>query len=133
MRVSCRVAIRLVLLGASNGCVAAGAAAIAVDRAGTDCGEVRFGWSVEQDGAAQVVRWRDCASETECTTTTHERSSGELQAVDTVGVATVTLSDGRSKSVDVKRLTFGPLPPNRPTAATEVRARMNEAAPSPTP
>jgi hypothetical protein len=45
----------------------------------------------------------------------------------------VTLADGGTKTVDVKRLAFGPLPPNRPRSATESRARMNEAAPSPTP
>jgi hypothetical protein len=46
-------------------------------------------------------------------------------------MATVATRDGDSKLVEVRRLHFGALAPNRPTESTEVRARMNEAAPDP--
>jgi hypothetical protein len=61
----------------------------------------------------------------------HERSSGDLEGIDVLGSTTVATGDGQSKTVDVKRLHFGPPPPNRPTLATEVRARMDQAVPEP--
>jgi hypothetical protein len=107
-----------------------GAAAIAADRAMTEKGEEALGWSVELD--TQFVRWRECTSETDCTETGRSGLVGDLKGVSTIGLATVEI-DGLSRTVQVKRLRFGPPAPNRPTAATESRARMVEAAPGPSP
>jgi hypothetical protein len=63
----------------------------------------------------------------------HDRAAGELEGIDVLGSTTVAMADGQSKTVEVKRLHFGPPPPNRPTLATEVRARMDQAVPEPNP
>jgi hypothetical protein len=107
-----------------------GAVAIAADRAMTEKGEEALGWSVGLD--TQFVRWRECTGETECTETGRSRLVGDLKGVSTIGVATVEI-DGLIRTVQVKRLRFGPPAPNRPTDATESRARMVEAAPGPSP
>jgi hypothetical protein len=119
----------VLFVGGLGGCVTAEAVGIATDRALTDRGEVVLGWGIEHDDIAHVVRWRECQSVTACTTATHERSAGELEATDVLGMGRVETSDGRAKVVEIMRLHFGPPPANRLTQSTEIRARMNEAAP----
>jgi len=111
----------LFFVGGLSGCATPVAVAITTDRALTERGEVALGWGVERDDVAHVVRWRECKSATECSTVTHERSRN-LEAIDVLGTTTVQMPDGQSKIVEVERLHFPPLPPNRPTYETECRA-----------
>jgi hypothetical protein len=120
-------------LGLVSGCATLPAAAITADRVATEHGEDVFGWDVARDETAQVVRWRECGSPTQCATTLHERSSETLRTIVPTGTTTLVEINGLSRSVEVSRLSFGPPPPNRPTTSTEIRARMLEAAPDPNP
>jgi hypothetical protein len=106
-----------------------GAVAIAADRAAKEEGEDVLAWNVEVDTA--VVRWRECSEETVCTRAVRAARVGDLRGIATVGFAKVEGADGQPQTVEVKRLRFGPPPPNRPTGATEGLARMREAAPGP--
>lgn len=92
-----------------------------------------LGWGVERDDVAQVIRWHECSARTECTALLRERSSAHLEGVDTLGTTTVQVPNGEVKIVEVQQLHFAPVPPNRLQLSTEVRARMEEAAPDPLP
>lgn len=111
----------------------AAAIAITAERARTENGDVAFGWGIERDDVARVVRWRDCDDRTACTVVLHERSYAELEGIDLVGPTKIQTPDGQERIVEVQQLHFGPPPPNRLMLTTETRARMEEAAPEPVP
>jgi hypothetical protein len=110
---------------------AVAAVGIATDRAHSENGDVALGWNVDVVEVDRVVRWRECATPSDCRSTTHERSLDSLEGVERIGETTVETNDGQTATVQVKRLRFGPLPANRATLATEQQVRMNEATPGP--